>query len=314
MSEKEDLAKQKAEAAARAKAVALARKQAKEEAAEKPEVDMDIAKQKAAAAAKAKAAALAKKQAKEEEAAEKPEGEMDIAKQKAAAAAKAKAAALAKKQAKEAGEKPEGEMDIAKQKAAAAAKAKAAAAAKAKAAAAAKNRTAAQESEEADTPSEISANQSKLGQIVSAIESHVGQGALLENYINRLSKDVPTLVANPDTYFSIAKFLRYDERLDFSYLSELHGTDFESHMEIYVHLHSFKMNQSVALKVKLDRDTPVIPSLVPLWSGANWPECEAYDLLGINFYEHPDLKRILLGEDWKGYPLRKDYEPYDVEV
>ncbi len=222
---------------------------------------------------------------------------------------------MARKQAKEeAAEKPEGEMDVAKQKAVAAAKAKAAAAAKAKAAAAAKNRTAVQESEEVDTPSEISPNQSKLDQIVSAIESHVGQGALLENYINRLSKDVPTLVANPDTYFSIAKFLRYDEQLDFSYLSELHGTDFESHMEIYVHLHSFKMNQSVALKVKLDRDTPVIPSLVPLWSGANWPECEAYDLLGINFYEHPDLKRILLGEDWKGYPLRKDYEPYDVEV
>ncbi len=311
-----DIAKQKAEAAAKAKAAALARKQAKEETAEKPEGEMDIAKQKAEAAAKAKAAALARKQAKAE-AAEKPEGEMDIAKQKAAAAAaaKAKATALARTQAKaEAAEKPEGEMDAAKQKAAAAAKAKAAAAAKAKAAAAAKNRTAVQESEEVDTPSEISPNQSKLDQIVSAIESHVGQGALLENYINRLSKDVPTLVANPDTYFSIAKFLRYDEQLDFSYLSELHGTDFESHMEIYVHLHSFKMNQSVALKVKLDRDTPVIPSLVPLWSGANWPECEAYDLLGINFYEHPDLKRILLGEDWKGYPLRKDYEPYDVEV
>ncbi|MDR4929028.1 NADH-quinone oxidoreductase subunit C [Peribacillus simplex] len=314
MSEKEDLAKQKAEAAAKAKAAALARKQAKEEAAEKPEGEMDIAKQKAAAAAKAKAAALARKQAKEE-AAEKPEGEMDIAKQKAAAAAKAKAAALARKQAKEeAGEKPEGEMDIAKQKAAAAAKAKAAAAAKAKAATAAKNRTAVKESEEVNTPSELSPNQSKLDQIVSAIESHVGQGALLEHYINRLSKDVPTIVAIPDTYFSIAKFLRYDEQLNFSYLSELHGTDFETHMEIYVHLHSFKMNQSVALKVKLDRDSPVIPSLVPLWSGANWPECEAYDLLGINFYEHPDLKRILLGEEWKGYPLRKDYQPYDVEV
>ncbi|WP_230303011.1 NADH-quinone oxidoreductase subunit C, partial [Peribacillus simplex] len=237
------------------------------------------------------------------------------AKQKAAAAAKAKAAALARKQAKEeAGEKPEGEMDIAKQKAAAAAKAKAAAAAKAKAATAAKNRTAVKESEEVNTPSELSPNQSKLDQIVSAIESHVGQGALLEHYINRLSKDVPTIVAIPDTYFSIAKFLRYDEQLNFSYLSELHGTDFETHMEIYVHLHSFKMNQSVALKVKLDRDSPVIPSLVPLWSGANWPECEAYDLLGINFYEHPDLKRILLGEEWKGYPLRKDYQPYDVEV
>ncbi|SIR34303.1 NADH dehydrogenase subunit C [Peribacillus simplex] len=301
-----DLAKQKAEAAAKAKAEALARKQAKAESAEKPEGEMDIAKQKAEAAAKAKAAALARKRAKEE-AAEKPEGEMDIAKQKAEAAAKAKAAALARKRAKEeAAEKPEGEMDIAKQKAAAAAKAKAAAAA-------AKNRTV-KESEEVNTPSELSPNQSKLDQIVSAIESHVGQGALLEHYINRLSKDVPTLLANPDTYFSIAKYLRYDEQLNFSYLSELHGTDFETHMEIYVHLHSFKMNQSVALKVKLDRDSPVIPSLVPLWSGANWPECEAYDLLGINFYEHPDLKRILLGEDWKGYPLRKDYQPYDVEV
>ncbi|MDM5451345.1 NADH-quinone oxidoreductase subunit C [Peribacillus simplex] len=240
----------------------------------------------------------------------------DLVKQKAAAAAKAKAAALARKKAKaESAEKPEGETDIAKQKAAAAAaKAKAIAAAKAKVAAAAKTRTTVKESTEDNTPDEPSPNQAKLDRIVHAIERHVGQEALIDHYINRLSKDVPTLVANPDTYFSIAKFLRNDEQLNFSYLSELHGTDFESHMEIYVHLHSFNMNQSVALKVKLDRDSPIIPSLVPLWSGANWPECEAYDLLGINFQEHPDLKRILLGDDWKGYPLRKDYQPYDVEV
>ncbi|MDW7614763.1 NADH-quinone oxidoreductase subunit C [Peribacillus simplex] len=327
MSEKEDLLKQKAAAAAKAKAVALARKQAKGEAAEKT----DIAKQKAAAAAKAKAAAMARKKAKAESA-EKPVGETDIAKQKAAAMARKKAKA-------ETAEKPEGETDIAKQKAAAAAKAKAAAlarkkesrdkdndddfenakakaiaAAKAKAAAAAKTRITVKESTEDNTPDEPSPNQAKLDRIVHAIERHVGQEALIDHYINRLSKDVPTLVANPDTYFSIAKFLRNDEQLNFSYLSELHGTDFESHMEIYVHLHSFNMNQSVALKVKLDRDSPIIPSLVPLWSGANWPECEAYDLLGINFQEHPDLKRILLGDDWKGYPLRKDYQPYDVEV
>ncbi|MGG4265395.1 NADH-quinone oxidoreductase subunit C, partial [Peribacillus simplex] len=277
-----------------------------------PEGEMDLAKQKAAAAAKAKAAALARKQAKGE-AAEEPEGEMDLAKQKAAAAAKAKAAALARKQAKaESAEKPEGETEVAKQKAAAAAKAKAAV--KAKAAAAAKTRTTVKESTEDNTPDEPSPNQAKLDRIVHAIERHVGQEALIDHYINRLSKDVPTLVANPDTYFLIAKFLRYDEQLNFSYLSELHGTDFESHMEIYVHLHSFNMNQSVALKVKLDRDSPIIPSLAPLWSGANWPECEAYDLLGINFQEHPDLKRIFLGDDWKGYPLRKDYQPYDVEV
>ncbi|MGG0845990.1 NADH-quinone oxidoreductase subunit C, partial [Peribacillus simplex] len=244
---------------------------------------------------------LARKQAKEE-GTEKPEGEMDVAKQEAAAAAKAKAAALARKESRDNGDDLE------------TSKAKAIAAAKAKATAVAKARTAVKESKEVITLDDLSPNQSKLDQIVHAIERHVGQEALIDHYINRLSKDVPTLVANPDTYFSIAKFLRYDEQHNFSYLSELHGTDFESHMEIYVHLHSFNMNQSVALKVKLDRDSPVIPSLAPLWPGANWPECEAYDLLGINFQEHPDLKRILLGDDWKGYPLRKDYQPYDVEV
>jgi NADH-quinone oxidoreductase subunit C len=85
-------------------------------------------------------------------------------------------------------------------------------------------------------------------------------------------------------------------------------------MEMYVHLYSYKNNQSVALKVKIDRDAPEIESLEPLWAGANWPECEAYDLLGINFLGHPKLHRIMLGEDWIGHPLRKDYVQYDVEV
>ncbi|MFE4427737.1 NADH-quinone oxidoreductase subunit C [Peribacillus butanolivorans] len=332
-----NVAKQKAAAAAKAKAVALARRQSKESVTGEPEGNMDVAKQKAAAAAKAKAAALARKQSKES-GIEESEGNMDAAKQKAAAAAKAKAAALARKQLKESGiEESEGNMDAAKQKAAAAAKAKAAAlakkkellgkeedpekakakaiaAAKAKAAAAAKTRARVEESTEVHTPDEPSPNQSILDQIVQAIERNLGQGALTDYYINNLSKDVPTLVAKPDTYFQIAKILRYDEQLNFHYLSELHGTDFETHMEIYVHLYSFNTNHSAALKVKLDRDSPVVPSLVPLWSGANWPECEAYDLLGILFQGHPDLKRILLGEDWVGYPLRKDYQPYDVEV
>ena len=230
---------------------------------------------------------------------------MDVAKQKAAAAAKAKAAATRQKK----GIKWRQRRKIHEK-----AKAKAIAAAKAKAAAAAKTRARVEESTEVHTPDEPSPNQSILDQIVQAIERNLGQGALTDYYINNLSKDVPTLVAKPDTYFQIAKILRYDEQLNFHYLSELHGTDFETHMEIYVHLYSFNTNHSAALKVKLDRDSPVVPSLVPLWSGANWPECEAYDLLGILFQGHPDLKRILLGEDWIGYPLRKDYQPYDVEV
>ncbi|MBA2877122.1 NADH-quinone oxidoreductase subunit C [Anoxybacillus kamchatkensis] len=287
------LAKKKAAAAAKAKAAALA----KQKAAESGELsEEELAKKKAAAAAKAKAAALAKQKA-----AESGElSEEELAKKKAAAAAKAKAAALAKQKAAESGELSEEE--LAKKKAAAAAKAKAAAAAKAKSA------DVAEEKEEKPSP-----NQPYLDKYVKVIEEHLGKDVLENAYINRLSKDVPTLVVKKDTYFKVAEFLKYNEQLSFDYLSELHGTDFQTHMEVYVHLYSYKNRQSVALKVKIDRDQPVIDSLVPLWPGANWPECEAYDLLGIRFEGHPQLIRIFLGENWVGYPLRKDYEPYDME-
>ena len=201
----------------------------------------------------------------------------------------------------------------AKAKAAAAAKAKAAAAAKAKAAAAAKAKAQAAKKDAAEEEEKPSPNQPYLDKYVKVIGEHLGKEVLEDYYINRQSKDVPTLVVKRDQYYRVAEFLKYNEQLGFDYLSELHGTDFMTHMEVYVHLYSFKNKQSVALKVKLDRDEPVIESLAPLWAGAEWPECEAYDLLGIKFENHPNLRRILLGEDWVGYPLRKDYKPYDVE-
>ena len=305
-----DLAKQKAAAAAKAKAAALAKMKAKEQGEakeESPAEDMDLAKQKAAAAAKAKAAALAKMKAKEQgKVKEESQAEdMDIAKQKAAAAAKAKAAAAAK--AKAAAQAKQAGGDDEKAKAIAAAKAKAAAAAKAKAA-----------GSKADTEPAAekapSVNQPYLDKYVKVIEENLGADVLEEYYINDLSKDVPTLVAKAESYFKLAEFLKYNEQLGFDYLSELHGTDFETHMEVYAHLYSYKKRQSVALKVKIDRDKPEIDSLQPLWAGADWPECETYDLLGIQFKGHPNLYRIMLGEDWIGHPLRKDYEPYDVEV
>lgn len=316
MGEDKSLEELKKEAAAKAKAAALARKQAKEQSAEaesEPEREEDLAKKKAAAAAKAKAkaASLAKQKAKEKQG-DTPERGEDLEKKKAVAAAKAKAAAAAKAKAaalaKTGGDSGEEDPEKAKAKAIAAAKAKAAAAARAKAASSAKTE------EEPATEEIQSLNQHFLDKYVSVIESHLGKDVLADSYINKLSKDVPTLVAKQDTYRKVAEFLKYNEQLGFNYLSELHGSDFETHMEIYVHLYSFKNRQSVALKVKIDRTDPELPSLVPFWEGANWPECEAYDLLGIKFTGHPDLKRIMLGEEWIGYPLRKDYEPYDVEV
>ncbi len=305
MSGEKDLEQLKKEAAEKARNEALSKSNK-----EAPEAENDdIAKQKAAAAAKAKAAAAAKVKAQAAAKAKASEeaGEAGVdEKAKAAAAAKAKAAAAAKAKA-QAG--ASGDADSEKAKAIAAAKAKAAAAAAAKRKAAGGVESA--ESAEPAEEKKPSPNQPYLDKYVRVIEDHLGKEVLEDSYINELSKDVPTLVAKKESYYKVAEFLKYNEQLSFDYLSEIHGTDFQTHMEVYVHLYSYKNHQSVALKVKIDREQPVIDSLVPLWQGANWAECEAYDLLGIQFNKHPNLHRIMLGEDWVGHPLRKDY---DVEV
>ncbi|MCA0989007.1 NADH-quinone oxidoreductase subunit C [Guptibacillus algicola] len=309
-----DLAKKKAAAAAKAKAAALKKKKELEQAGGADE------KAKAAAAARAKAEALKKKR--EKEAAPGEDTDADLAKKKAVAAAKAKAAALRKKKEQDPDEKAKA-VAAAKAKSAALKKksgtgddekAKAVAAAKAKAKAAAAAKAKAKEKEEEPEEVKPSLNQPILDRYLAIIRENLGDDLLEDAYINRLAKDVPTLVAKIDSYFKLAQFLKYNELLAFDYLSETHGTDFETHMEIYNHLYSYQNNQSVALKVKIDREKPVIQSITPLWTGANWPEREAFDLLGIVFEGHPNMTRIMMPDDWVGHPLRKDYEPYDVEV
>ncbi|MCU9552062.1 NADH-quinone oxidoreductase subunit C [Bacillus cereus] len=326
-------AKAKAAAAAKAKAAALA-KQKREGTEEVTEEEKAKTKAKAVAAAKAKAAALAKQ--KREGIEEVTEEEKVKAKAKAAAAAKAKAAALAKQ--KREGTEEVTEEEKAKAKAAAAAKAKAAAlakqkasqgngdsgdekakaiaAAKAKAAAAARAKTKSAEGKKEEEPKqeEPSVNEPYLNQYVEVIKGKIGEDILVDFYINKLSKDVPTLVVEPAKYYEVMELLRFHEGLAFDYMSELHATDFVTHMEVYVHLFSYGKKQSVAVKVKLDREAPQVESVTALWKGADWPEREAYDLLGIVFKGHPNLSRILMPDDWVGHPLRKDYEPYDVEV
>ncbi|GMR63724.1 NADH-quinone oxidoreductase subunit C [Bacillus sp. MN7755] len=326
-------AKRRAAAAAKAKAAALA-KQKREGTEEVTEEEKAKAKAKAAAAAKAKAAALAKQ--KREGTEEVTEEEKAKAKARAAAAAKAKAAALAKQ--KREGTEEVTEEEKAKAKAVAATKAKEAAlakqkasqgdgdsgdekakaiaAAKAKAAATARAKTKGAEGKKEEEPKseEPSVNQPYLNQYVEVIKGKIGEDALVDSYINKLSKDVPTLVVDSAKYYEVMESLRFHEGLAFDYMSELHATDFVTHMEVYVHLFSYGKKQSVAVKVKLDREAPQVESVTALWKGADWPERETYDLLGIVFKGHPNLSRILMPDDWIGHPLRKDYEPYDVEV
>lgn len=110
--------------------------------------------------------------------------------------------------------------------------------------------------------------------------------------------------------------LHENEQTYFDYLSCLSGIDNgpeEGTMEVIYHLYSIPYDVSLALKVQLPRNQegeplPEVPTVSAIWRTADWHEREAYDLLGIHFTGHPDLRRILLAADWEGHPLRKDYK------
>ncbi len=83
-------------------------------------------------------------------------------------------------------------------------------------------------------------------------------------------------------------------------------------MEVIYHLYSIPFNVSLMLKVVLPRENPEVDSLCSVWKSANWLEREVYDMFGIQFKNHPDLRRILMPNDWEGFPLRKDYQHQEL--
>jgi len=111
-----------------------------------------------------------------------------------------------------------------------------------------------------------------------------------------------------DSLVEVCTFLRDDPELDFRYLSSLTGVDRLDHFEVVYHLLSLSRNQACALKTRCpDRDNPEVPSVVSVWRGAHLQEREAFDLMGIRFLGHPDLRRVFLWEGFPGHPLRKDW-------
>ena len=108
--------------------------------------------------------------------------------------------------------------------------------------------------------------------------------------------------------FQVAKFLKETPSLEFDFLVNISGVDYLDYIEVVYHLVSLKHNHSLVLKtVCPDRDNPVVPSVVSLWRGADFLEREEYDLVGVRFEGHPNLKRIYLWEGFQGQPLRRDY-------
>ncbi len=116
------------------------------------------------------------------------------------------------------------------------------------------------------------------------------------------------LVIKSDSLLAIAAFLKETPGLDFNYLSGVTAVDYGDYFELVYHLTSIPHNHSLILKTRCyGRDKPAVASVVSLWKGADFQEREIYDLMGISFEGHPNMKRIVLWEGFQGHPLRKDY-------
>ena len=122
-------------------------------------------------------------------------------------------------------------------------------------------------------------------------------------------RDELTIRVKKDLIVDICKLLRDDPDTQYNFLTEVIGVHYpkrEKPFEVVYHLYSVPFAKRVRLKVWLSEDEEV-ESVYSVWPAANWYEREVYDMFGIRFANHPDLRRILLPEDWEGHPLRKDY-------
>lgn len=134
-----------------------------------------------------------------------------------------------------------------------------------------------------------------------------------EQIVRRLPQAVvevmpAAVIVKSESLSEVARLLKETPGLDFDYLVSITGVDYLDYFEVIYHLVSLESNRSLVLKTRCyDRDEPAVPSVVGLWRGADFQEREVFDLMGIGFSGHPNLKRLLLWEGFPGHPLRRDY-------
>ena len=119
----------------------------------------------------------------------------------------------------------------------------------------------------------------------------------------------PFAVVKGEAIVAVARFLRDEPGLELDFCEDLTAVDWPKRgvIEVVYHLFSYRHRHGIVLKVEADRAAPKVPSVEDVWKAANWMEREVYDLFGVEFPGHPDLRRVLLPDDWEGHPLRKDY-------
>ncbi len=126
-------------------------------------------------------------------------------------------------------------------------------------------------------------------------------------------RDETTLIIAGDKIAEVAKYLRDASGLVYNFLSDISAVDYypdynrPERFGVSYHLYSMLYNRRLRLKVFVPEEAPEVPTVTTVWPGANWPEREIFDMMGITFKGHPDLRRVLMPEDWDGHPHRRDY-------
>jgi NADH-quinone oxidoreductase subunit C len=141
------------------------------------------------------------------------------------------------------------------------------------------------------------------------LSSHLVQKSLVPQSAAQIVRGELTLTAEASRIAEILTVLRDDPKCQFEILIDICGVDYPQRpqrFEVVYHLLSPRLNQRIRVKVSTDEATPV-PSVLPVFPAANWYEREAYDMFGILFSGHPDLRRLLTDYGFQGYPLRKDF-------
>jgi NADH-quinone oxidoreductase subunit C len=148
------------------------------------------------------------------------------------------------------------------------------------------------------------------GDAIEGLQQQFGDAVLDVVYF----RDEVSALVPRDRVVEVCRYCR--DRLGFNYLSDITAVDWldrRPRFDVVYHLLSLESWARLRIKVQTDVGVPV-PTVIPVWGGANWPEREAYDMFGIEFDGHPDMRRILMPEGWIGYPLRKDFAQTQIAL
>ncbi len=142
-------------------------------------------------------------------------------------------------------------------------------------------------------------------QEISACLAEKFGAAILESQLDNAN---PWSAVEPSAILDVSGFMRNEDSLSMDHLELLGGVDYKDRIEVVYVLYSLKHHHRYTLKCRLPREAPMIHTVESIWAVANWHERETFDMFGVVFEGHSDLRRILCPDDWEGYPLRKDYK------